>query len=79
MLLGLVLLFLMIWYLVIDVCQKGLICRLDKHLVVKMNWLIQFNGNTLHIQLNTKSKSLIRILHLFNYNMCKHLNVSVFA
>ena len=49
MFLDLVLLFLMIWHLVIDVCQESLIWRLDKHLVVKINWLIELNNDTLHI------------------------------
>ena len=38
--LGLVLLFFMIGHLVIDICQKGLIWRLDKHSAIKTNWLI---------------------------------------
>jgi hypothetical protein len=37
--------------------------RLDKHSIVKINWLIQLNDDTLHIQLNTKSNS--RTLHFF--------------
>ena len=49
MFLDLVLLFLMIWHLVIDVCQESLIWRLDKHSVVKINWLIELNNDTLHI------------------------------
>ena len=74
MFLDLVLLFLMIWHLVIDVCQESLIWRLDKHSVVKINWLIELNNDTLHIQLNIKSNS--RTQYLFNYNVCKHSNVS---
>jgi hypothetical protein len=62
-LLGLILLFLVIGYLVIYVCYEDMSRRLDKHSVVKINWLVQLNDDTLHIHLNIKSNS--RTLHLF--------------
>jgi hypothetical protein len=39
-----------------------------------MNWLMLLNDDTLCIHLNTKSNDWT--LHLFNYNVRKHLNVS---
>jgi hypothetical protein len=39
-----------------------------------MNWLTQLNGVILHIRLNTESNN--QTLHLFNYNVCKHMNIS---
>ena len=73
MLLGLVLLFLMIVYKVINIFQEGLSWRLDKHSTVKMNWLMLLNDDTSHIHLNTESNG--RTLYLFNYNVCKNLNL----
>ena len=64
----------MIGYLVINVFQVGLILRLDKHLVVKRNWLIWLNDDIVHLRLNTKFNS--RTLYLFNYNMHKHSNIN---
>jgi hypothetical protein len=38
-----------------------------------MNWLMLLNNDTLHITQNADSNS--QTLYLFNYNMCKHLDV----
>ena len=71
-LLGLVLLFYIIGYLVIGVGLEGLIWGLVKHLVVKINWLMSLNNSTLHTRLSTESYG--QTLYLFNYNVCKHQN-----
>jgi len=65
----------MIGHLSIHIGQEDLIWRLVKHLVVKINWLMLLNGNTLHTRLSTKSNNITQ--HLFNYNLCQHWNVSV--
>jgi len=43
-------------------------------MVVKINWLMLLNSSTLHTSLSTESSD--RTQHLFNYNVCKHQNVS---
>ena len=35
---------------------------------------MQLNNGTLHVRLNTESND--RTLYLFNYNVCKRLNIS---
>ena len=64
----------MIGNLVINVYQEALIWRLNKHSTIRMNWLMQLNDGTLHIQLNTESND--RTQYLFSYNTCKHMNAS---
>jgi hypothetical protein len=48
---------------------------LYKYSVVKINWLIHLNNDTLQIHSNIKFNGQTQ--YLFNYNMCKHLNINI--
>jgi len=40
----------------------------------KKKWFMQLNDGISHIRLNTESNG--RTQYFFNYNVCKHLNIS---